>query len=81
MNNTSIFFLQHYLSYMNYLRMYEYCGAVDSLYHYFDRQTAINEQPPSSANQRQKTEDETTNRSYRYAALNMAALHYRFGHR
>ena len=68
---------------MNSLRLFEYCGAVDSLYHYFDRQTSINEtpMPPTGVPQKPKPEDDVTSRSYRYAALNMAVLHYRFGHR
>ena len=66
---------------MNSLRMFEYCGAVDSLYHYFDRHTSINETPAPPGGQKPKPEEDIMSRSYRYAALNMAALHYRFGHR
>ena len=62
----------HYLSFLNYLRVQEYCGAVDSLYHYFDRQNMTNGSTSS---------EDVTSRGYRYAALNMAALQYRFGHR
>ncbi|XP_012256347.2 anaphase-promoting complex subunit 5 isoform X2 [Athalia rosae] len=61
----------HYLSYLNCLRVNEYCGAVDSLYHCFDRLAPFENRTP--------TEDR--NRTFRYAALNLAALHAQFGHK
>ncbi len=79
--------LQHYLSYLNSLRVFEYCGAIDSLFHYFDRQMSLGDAAggaaPSGSNaaQKPKTDDDATNRSYRYAALSLCAAHFRFGHR
>ncbi|XP_015517721.1 anaphase-promoting complex subunit 5 [Neodiprion pinetum] len=61
----------HYLSYLNCLRVNEYCGAVDSLYHCFDRLAPLDNRATS--------EDRT--RTFRYAALNLAALHAQFGHK
>ena len=80
--NMLIFFIllppsQHYLSYLNYLRVQEYCGAVDSLYQYFDCQRAI----ADSSTSRSQQEEDSVSRGYRYAILNMAALQYRFNHR
>lgn len=60
----------HYLSYLNCLRVREYCGAIDSLFHCFDRNTAI----AASSN----TIDDK-NKSFRYATLNLAILHAQFG--
>ena len=71
--------LQHFLSYMNYMRIKEYCGAMDSLHDYFDRHLVGF--GGSSAAGKQKPDDEVTCRGFRYAALNMASLQYRFGHR
>ncbi|KAK3923376.1 Anaphase-promoting complex subunit 5 [Frankliniella fusca] len=62
----------HYLSYLNCLRVREYCGAIDSLFHCFDRNTAI---AASS------TSIDDKNRSFRYATLNLAILHAQFGQR
>lgn len=72
--------LQHYLSYLNNLRVSEYCSAIESLYHYFDRQQATF---PNHhlATAKPKTDEEACSRGFRYAALNLASLHYRFGHR
>lgn len=70
----------HFLGYMNNLRVGEYIGALESLFHYFDRKLIM----PSAASQpgqRAKQDDDINNRNFRYAALNMASLHYRFGHR
>ncbi|XP_033102133.1 anaphase-promoting complex subunit 5-like [Anneissia japonica] len=61
-----------YLSFLNYLRINEYCGAVHSLYNYFDRISSPNTMSNSS---------EEFSQSYRYAALNLASLHSRFGHK
>ena len=63
-------FSQHYLSYLNCLRVREYCGAIDSLFHCFDRNTAI----AAGSN----TIDDK-NKSFRYATLNLAILHAQFG--
>ncbi|XP_014222514.1 anaphase-promoting complex subunit 5 [Trichogramma pretiosum] len=61
----------HYLSYLNCLRVNEYCGALESLYHCFDRLTPVDNRPVS--------EDKL--RTFRYAALNLAALHAQFGYK
>lgn len=60
----------HYLSYLNCLRVREYCGAIDSLFHCFDRNTAI------AAN---SNSIDDKNKSFRYATLNLAILHAQFG--
>ncbi|XP_076471090.1 anaphase-promoting complex subunit 5-like isoform X2 [Babylonia areolata] len=64
----------HFLSYLNNLRMREYCTAVHNLYHYFDRTTQLTGELTGNA---KRTEDEV---SRRYAALNLAALHFNFKH-
>uniref|UniRef100_A0A2S2NUA0 Anaphase-promoting complex subunit 5 n=1 Tax=Schizaphis graminum TaxID=13262 RepID=A0A2S2NUA0_SCHGA len=58
----------HYLNYLNCLRVKEYCGAVNSVQHYFSRQTfrVINVDEKS--------------RGYRYTSLNMAILNAFFNH-
>lgn len=58
----------HYLSYLNCLRVREYCGAINSVQHYFNRQTfrVINLDEKS--------------RGYRYTSLNMAILNAFFNH-
>ena len=71
--------LQHYLSYLNYLRVNEYCGAIESLHHYFDCHLVDFSKTNDAA--KSKQEDEVSCRGFRYAALSMAALQYRFGHR
>ncbi|PVD22360.1 hypothetical protein C0Q70_18170 [Pomacea canaliculata] len=64
----------HFLSYLNSLRVKEYCSALHSLYHYFDRNARLmGEVTPSK-----KWEEEV---SRRYAALNLAALHSQFDHK
>uniref|UniRef100_A0A0A9Y630 Anaphase-promoting complex subunit 5 n=4 Tax=Lygus hesperus TaxID=30085 RepID=A0A0A9Y630_LYGHE len=57
----------HFLSYLNCLRVKEYCGAVDSLFHYFDRKV------PSSFE-----DDAVRCKGLRYAALNLAILQAHF---
>ncbi|XP_076316414.1 anaphase promoting complex subunit 5 ida isoform X1 [Tachypleus tridentatus] len=66
----------HYLSFLNNLRVREFCGAIESLYHHFDRSTLIVPQDSKAV-----TVAEETTRSFRYAALNLAILHAKFGHR
>uniref|UniRef100_T1IR26 Anaphase-promoting complex subunit 5 n=1 Tax=Strigamia maritima TaxID=126957 RepID=T1IR26_STRMM len=63
----------HFLSYLNNIRVKEYCGAINHLYHCFDRNTLSNQDSKSCA--------DDVGRSFRYAALNLAALHCRFGHK
>lgn len=61
----------HYLSYLNCLRINEYCSAIDSLYHCFDRLA------PSE----NRSTPEDKSRTLRYAALNLAVLHAHFNHK
>ncbi|XP_029166139.1 anaphase-promoting complex subunit 5 [Nylanderia fulva] len=61
----------HYLSYLNCIRVSDFCGAVDSLYHCFDRLAPLESQ--STAEDRART--------FRYAALNLAVLHAQFKHK
>ena len=56
----------HFLSFLNCMRVGELCGAIHSLYHSFDRMGAAGDEP---------------SRGLRYAALSLASLHARFGHR
>ncbi|XP_053600479.1 anaphase-promoting complex subunit 5 isoform X2 [Plodia interpunctella] len=68
----------HFLSFLNCIRMKEFCGAQDSLYHCFDRTvfsvTNSNNNPNNNVcNDR--------NKNIRYAALNRAAMHTQFGHK
>ncbi|XP_052222567.1 anaphase-promoting complex subunit 5-like isoform X3 [Dreissena polymorpha] len=67
----------HFLSYLNSLRVKEYCTAVHNLFHYFDRKTIFTLNKGQVQVKGQK-EGEVHRR---YAALNLAALHYRFGHK
>ncbi|KAL4219240.1 Anaphase-promoting complex subunit 5 [Mactra antiquata] len=69
----------HFLSYMNCLRVKEYCTAVHNSFHYFDRKTGFSVNSEPKANNQNKPKEEEVHR--RYAALNLAALHYRFGHK
>ncbi|XP_044758566.1 anaphase-promoting complex subunit 5 isoform X2 [Coccinella septempunctata] len=59
----------HFLAYLNYLRVKEYCGAIQSLYGCFDfnhiEDNKNNDEKPKLC---------------RYAALNLAVLHYHFNH-
>ncbi|KAL1130731.1 hypothetical protein AAG570_011972 [Ranatra chinensis] len=60
----------HYLSYLNCLRAKEYCGSVDSLFHFFDRKAS------------NVYEDESAQcKGLRYAALNQAILQAKFNHK
>ncbi|GLG92673.1 Anaphase-promoting complex subunit 5 [Gryllus bimaculatus] len=62
----------HYLTYLNCLRAKEFCGAVNSLFHCFDRNTLTAEK---ISNQEER------NKGYRYAALNLAMLYAQFGYK
>ena len=74
------FYTQHFLSYLNSLRVREYCTAFHNLFHYFDRNITLTaETAQQESSQKLKTKEKAVCR--RYAALNLAALHYRFGHR
>ncbi|XP_070619321.1 anaphase-promoting complex subunit 5 [Erythrolamprus reginae] len=63
----------HYLSYLNSLRVQDVFSSAHSLLHYFDRLILTGAESKSNG-------DEGYGRSLRYAALNLAALHCRFGH-
>ncbi|XP_061865704.1 anaphase-promoting complex subunit 5 isoform X2 [Colius striatus] len=63
----------HYLSYLNSLRVQDVFSSTHSLIHYFDRLILTGAESKSNG-------DEGYGRSLRYAALNLAALHCRFGH-
>lgn len=73
------FLFQHFLSYLNCLRVKEYCTAVHNSFHYFDRKTGVSVDPDPNPPSQNKQKEEEVHR--RYAALNLAALHYRFGHK
>ncbi|VVC92953.1 unnamed protein product, partial [Leptidea sinapis] len=61
----------HFLSFLNCIRMKEFCGAQDSLYNCFDR-AVFNVGANSTTDK---------NKGFRYAALNRAAMHTHFGHK
>ncbi|XP_058014709.1 anaphase-promoting complex subunit 5 isoform X2 [Ahaetulla prasina] len=63
----------HYLSYLNSLRVQDVFSSTHSLLHYFDRLILTGAESKSNG-------DDGYGRSLRYAALNLAALHCRFGH-
>ncbi|XP_066466020.1 anaphase-promoting complex subunit 5 isoform X1 [Tiliqua scincoides] len=63
----------HYLSYLNSLRVQDVFSSTHSLLHYFDRLILTGAESKSNG-------DEGYGRSLRYAALNLATLHCRFGH-
>uniref|UniRef100_A0A8C7I3H7 Anaphase-promoting complex subunit 5 n=1 Tax=Oncorhynchus kisutch TaxID=8019 RepID=A0A8C7I3H7_ONCKI len=63
----------HYLSYLNSMRVQDIFISTHSLLHYFDRLILSGSEGKSNG-------DEGYGRSLRYAALNLAALHCRFGH-
>lgn len=63
----------HYLNYLNSMRVQDIFISTHSLLHYFDRLIL-------SGSEGKCNGDEGYGRSLRYAALNLAALHCRFGH-
>ncbi|XP_041856158.1 anaphase-promoting complex subunit 5 isoform X2 [Melanotaenia boesemani] len=63
----------HYLNYLNSMRVQDIFISAHSLLHYFDRLIL-------SVNEGKSNGDEGYGRSLRYAALNLASLHCRFGH-
>jgi len=73
----NLLIFQHFLSYLNSLRVKEYCTALHNLFHYFDRKTTATFS--KGQGQGRPNKEEEVHR--RYAALNLAALHYRFGHK
>ncbi|XP_059048895.1 anaphase-promoting complex subunit 5 [Achroia grisella] len=73
----------HFLSFLNCIRMKEFCGAQDSLYNCFDRTvfnvTTNNNNANNNNNNNSSCNDR--NKNFRYAALNRAAMHTQFGHK
>lgn len=69
----------HFLSYLNNARVKEFCTASHNLYHYFDRYVLPSSDLPGV--QQFKTKDSTDDVNRRCAALNLAALHFSFGHK
>ncbi|CAL8343307.1 unnamed protein product [Lota lota] len=63
----------HYLNYLNSMRVQDIYISTHSLLHYFDRLVLSGSEGKSNG-------DEGYGRSLRYAALNLASLHCRFGH-
>ncbi|XP_015225499.1 PREDICTED: anaphase-promoting complex subunit 5 [Cyprinodon variegatus] len=63
----------HYLNYLNSMRVQDIFLSAHSLLHYFDRLILSSSEAKSNG-------DEGYGRSLRYAALNLASLHCRFGH-
>ncbi|XP_030629401.1 anaphase-promoting complex subunit 5 isoform X2 [Chanos chanos] len=63
----------HYLSYLNSMRVQDIYISTHSLLHYFDRLILSGGEGKSNG-------DEGYGRSLRYAILNLATLHCRFGH-
>ncbi|XP_044052959.1 anaphase-promoting complex subunit 5 [Siniperca chuatsi] len=63
----------HYLNYLNSVRVQDIFLSAHSLLHYFDRLILSGSEGKSNG-------DEGYGRSLRYAALNLASLHCRFGH-
>ncbi|XP_070532734.1 anaphase-promoting complex subunit 5-like [Ptychodera flava] len=57
----------HYLSYLNNLRINEFCNTIHELYRYSDKHAFSDN-------------TEAVGHSFRYAALNLAGVHCRFGH-
>ncbi|KAI5701226.1 hypothetical protein M8J75_007398 [Diaphorina citri] len=58
----------YYLSYLNCLRVNEFCGALENLYHYFDRSNTL-------------LNHEDKPKGLRFAALNLGILYAHFGHK
>lgn len=68
----------HFLAYLNGLRCQDFCSAIKSLYWSFDRgcQCEIFHNPDPDVEKM----NEEADRGFRYAALNLAALHANFQH-
>ncbi|XP_051923513.1 anaphase-promoting complex subunit 5 isoform X1 [Hippocampus zosterae] len=63
----------HYLNYLNSIRVQDIYLSTHSLLHYFDRLIL-------SGNEGKSNGEEGYSRNLRYATLNLASLHCRFGH-
>ena len=71
--------VQHFLSYLNNLRVKEYCTTLHNLHHYFDRNMHVtNMFAGDGADGVKKSVSDV---SHGYEALNLATLHFSFGHR
>lgn len=66
----------HFLSFLNCLRVKEFCGAQDSLYNCFDRSIFAGQNNTLSL----CLSNCDRNKNFRFAALNRAAMHAHFGH-
>ncbi|XP_072015679.1 anaphase-promoting complex subunit 5-like isoform X2 [Amphiura filiformis] len=72
----------HYLSYLNCMRLSEFCGAIHNLHSYFDHLLPKGDNSKDNKDSNHNTaEQKTKSYRYRYAALGLAGLHCRFGHR
>ena len=72
----------HFLSYLNCLRVKDYCEAINNLRKCFSGTSALaNKSQLDYMQSGSLTNIEDSNRGYRYAALNIAALHARFNHK
>ena len=69
----------HFLACMNCLRLNEYVGAYEAMYHCFDLKLQSSN-GMTGQSQKDKHEDDSLKPMFRYASLNMASLHYHFGH-
>ncbi|XP_063966516.1 anaphase-promoting complex subunit 5-like [Lytechinus pictus] len=67
----------YYLSYLNCLRIKEFCGAVHNLHCYFDHMMPQVKGDSNGNN----NDQEQVRQNFRYAALNLAGLHCRLGHK
>jgi len=65
---------------LNHLRVGDYLRTLDSLYHYYDRCSTVSGQSALTTDKSKLTDDDIASRSYRFAALGLAATHFRFGH-
>ena len=72
---------QHFVQYLNSIRVGEFNQAMDCLYHYFDRKQW--EEGGKSGTNSETSDDAKKDRCKRFcfAALNLAILHTHFGHR
>ncbi|XP_072176795.1 anaphase-promoting complex subunit 5-like [Diadema setosum] len=66
----------YYLSYLNCLRISEFCGAVHNLHQYFDHMM-----PQMKGDAGNNNDQEEVRQNFRYAALNLAGLHCRLNHK
>lgn len=75
----------HNLSYMNNLRVRDFCNALDSFHRAYDRSatrgtTAAGTAAEQSANNAAAVNTNVNNKGLQYSSLNLAILHVQFGH-